>query len=280
MATDLSARCDRALARAARLARAWNGELIVVHVMTPAEIAQGDRIAGGVPSWRRSESCIQARERALCADVGAEGVTATCRVLVGTPAESVQQAVAELDAGLVVLGISKDEPMERIQFGSTVDGLVRRSRVPVLNVRGRARGAYRHVVVATDFSEPARHALRLATRWFGDARLTLFHAYLPPGSTLAPGAAVNEGWRATAAKQCEAHLADAALADADRARLETVLEQGQPESLLADYVAGTGADLVVLGSQGRSGVARALLGGTAENLLHRLDCDTLVVRRA
>jgi nucleotide-binding universal stress UspA family protein len=36
--------------------------------------------------------------------------------------------------------------------------------------------------------------------------------------------------------------------------------------------------LVVLGSQGRSGLARALLGSTAENLLHTLDCDTLVVR--
>jgi nucleotide-binding universal stress UspA family protein len=48
--------------------------------------------------------------------------------------------------------------------------------------------------------------------------------------------------------------------------------------LLSDYVASADVDLVVLGSQGRSGLARALLGSTAENLLHTLDCDTLVVR--
>lgn len=69
--------------------------------------------------------------------------------------------------------------MDRIQLGSTVDTLVRRSRVPVLNV---ARDAYRHVVVATDFSNPAMDALRLAARWFDDSRMTLFHAYTPrPG---------------------------------------------------------------------------------------------------
>lgn len=62
--------------------------------------------------------------------------------------------------------------------------------------------------------------------------------------------------------------------------MQRVLGQGTPEILLADYVASDDVDLVVLGSHGRSGLARALLGSTAENLLHALDCDTLVVREA
>lgn len=50
MASDLSARCDRALARAALLAREWQSELTVAHVVHPAEVALRDRLASGAPS--------------------------------------------------------------------------------------------------------------------------------------------------------------------------------------------------------------------------------------
>lgn len=280
MASDLSARCDRALARAALLARAWQGELTVAHVVHAAEVAAHDRLSSGAPSWRRPESWSRTLERALRADLAAEGIGATPRVLIGSTADALLQGASDDRADLVVLGIAKDARMDRIRLGSTVDTLVRRSVVPVLNVRRRARGAYRHVVVATDFSAPAMQALQRAAHWFEGARLTLFHAWVPPGSALTSGPAAGEAWRAEAEQQCASHLAEAALPAPVMAALQRLLERGTPESLLPDYVASTDADLVVLGSQGRGGLARALLGSTAENLLHTLDCDTLVVRGA
>lgn len=278
MASDLSARCDRALARAALLARAWHSELTVAHVVQAAEVAAHERLLSGAPSWRRPESRSQALERALRADLAAEGIAATSRVVIGSTADAVLQGATDDRADLVVLGIAKDARMDRIQRGSTVDNLVRRSRVPVLNVRRRARTAYRHVVVATDFSTPAMRALQLAAHWFEGARLTLFHACIPPGSALTSSSTPNDSWRAWATQQCTSHLAEAALPTSVETALHRVLEPGTPEALLADYVSSADADLVVLGSQGRSGLARALLGSTAENLLHTLDCDTLVVR--
>lgn len=278
MATDLSARCDRALARAALLARAWHSELTVAHIVHAAEVARRDRLTSGSPSWRRPESWVQTLERMLRADLAIEGIAASPRIVTGAMPDALLHAASGADAGLVVLGIAHDAPMDRIQLGSTVDALVRRSRVPVLNVRGRARCAYRHVVVATDFSEPAMQALQTAAHWFKNARLTLFHAYVPPGSSLTCGTPASESWRAAVAQQCASHLAEAALPQTTDGALHSVLEQGAPEALLSDYVVSADVDLVVLGSQGRSGLARALLGSTAENLLHALDCDTLVVR--
>lgn len=280
MATDLSARCDRALARAALLARTWHSELTVAHVVHAAEVARHDRLTSAAPSWRRPESWALTLERMLRADLAAEGIAATPKVVLGSTPDAVLETAAAEDAGLVVLGIAKDARMDRIQLGSTVDTLVRRSRVPVLNVRNRARRAYRHVAVATDFSEPAMRALRLAAHWFKDARLTLFHAYVPTGSSLTTGPGASESWRDAVTQQCASHVASAALPAPIEATLNRVLEHGAPETLLSDYVASADVDLIVLGSQGRSGLARALLGSTAENLLHTLDCDTLVVRGA
>ncbi len=279
VATDLSARCDRALARAAHLAKAWQSQLIVAHVVDDTEVARHDSVALGARSWRRPESWAMVLERALKDDLAAAGITAASRIEIGTPADALQQAVARDDAaGLIVLGIAKNELLDRIQLGSTVDALVRHARVPVLNVRGRARAAYQHVVVATDFSEPSMNALRLAARWFEGARLTLFHAYMPPGSASTRDAAAEDAWRAVVTEECAEHLARANLPAHISAGLQSIVERGQPEDLLAEYIASVGVDLVVMGSQGRSGMARALLGSTAENLLHTLDCDTLVVR--
>jgi len=73
MASDLSARCDRALARAALLARAWHSELTVAHVVHAAEVAAHDRLSNGAPSWRRPESWSQTLERAPRADLATEG---------------------------------------------------------------------------------------------------------------------------------------------------------------------------------------------------------------
>lgn len=280
MSTDLSARCDRALARAARLATGWQSQLIVAHVVHAAEVARRDRLTDGVPAWRRPASWTVALKQALAADLDAEGIAAESRIVVGSPADAVQHAVNEEGIGLVVLGVTRDAPMERVQLGSMVDTLVRHSRVPLLNVRRRARASYRHVVVATDFSAPSTHALRIAAQWFAGAQLTLFHASTPSGAGAPSGSVPNDAWRAEAARDCAAQLASVGLSPDVASRLQQVVERGEPQTLLADYVAGTGVDLVVLGSQGRSGIARALLGSTAENLLHSLDCDTLVIRDA
>lgn len=278
MASDLSARCDRALSRAAQLARHWRSGLTVVHVASAADLARSDRLAGSAPSWRRPEPRLRMLARALQADLDHEGIEATAQVLTGPTADALLQATVETSAGLLVMGIAKAARSDRHPVGLTAEALVRQSTVPVLSVRHRTRGPYRHVVVASDFSLPALHALRLAALWFDDARLTLFHAYTPPGTVPVAGTDGGAPWHAAIERQCEAHLAEAALAPALASGLERRLEAGEPEDLLWDFVNATDADLVVLGSHGRGGWARALLGSTAEHLLHVLDCDTLVVR--
>ncbi len=278
MATDLGARSDRALARAAQLARTWHSELVVAHVVHPDEASRRDQLTSGMPAWRRPESWTQGLERRLREDLDAEGITARTRMVVGAAADALPRALDEEAAGLVVLGVARDVRADRIQLGSTVDAIVRHSRVPLLSVRHRVRGPYRHVVVASDFSDPSAEALRLAARWFERARLTLFHTTTRPGSTIPADDSARRAQHDIVAGHCDTWLADVALPAPAHEALERVIEEGAPEKLLPDFVTSTNADLVVMGSKGRSGLARALLGSTAEHLLHSLDCDTLVVR--
>jgi nucleotide-binding universal stress UspA family protein len=89
---------------------------------------------------------------------------------------------------------------------------------------------------------------------------------------------VNEKRKATANNQCDSFLAQMALEPSVINRLHRVIEKGYPEVLLCDYVRHEEVDLVVLGTQGRKGLLKAMIGSTAQNLLHLLECDTMVVR--
>lgn len=278
MATDLGARCDRALARADQLKRLWGAQLTVLHVVEAGDLGWRDRQAIETRAWHRPLPWLQYREAILRADLDGEGIDAASRVLVGHPPSVLAQAILDDAAMLVILGAPPDIAVEPRPFGSTAEHLVRHSRVPVLTVRRRVRAGYRHVAVATDFSEPARHALELAARWFKGARLTLFHASETAGPLLGENIDADQRRREALERACAEHLERTSLAPARIAAISRVIAEGSTGWLLADLVAGSDIDLVVLGSHGRSGLARALLGSTAEHLMQTLDCDTLVVR--
>ncbi|HMV13624.1 MAG TPA: universal stress protein [Nitrosomonas sp.] len=276
-ATDLSSRCDRALDRAVQLAQSWEAKLLVVHAVDPAyAVRYAKIIQDDLPSWRRPEDYRTVAARRLSMDLAIDKIDAEVYVAEGIPHEIVIEAVRRKNSNLVITGLGRDEVLARTQFGSTLDKLLQELPIPLMIVRRRVRGPYRHVVVATDFSPASQPALETAMRWFSNTQLTLFHAY--EGVGLGGGTLANEAWSKIANDQCDSFLARMALDPIDVQRIDRVIEKGHPEVLLNDYVSHKEIDLVVLGTNGRSGFLKSMLGSTAENLLHLLECDTMVVR--
>lgn len=277
LATDLSARCDRALDRAVQLAEAWRAELLVLHVL---EVPSAPDL---VLSWADGEDDRARLERArrqLHADLAGLEARGRVELAHGDVAAVIAQTAEREGCGLIVAGMARDEPFGRFLVGSTVEKLARSATQPLLVVRSRPRAAYRRVVVATDFSAPSRHALQAAAGLFPGADLTLYNAQPPVAPSLGFEPLHVQGQRelAAAAVEAEAFIAASGLPEAQRGALATAIEAGAIETLLARYVREQGVDLVVLGTQGRGGLLGALLGSVATQLLAWLPCDTLTVR--
>lgn len=64
----------------------------------------------------------------------------------------------------------------------------------------------------------------------------------------------------------------------DDVDLERITLEGSPAREIVDYAAGTGTDLIVMGTHGRSGVDRLLLGSVAERVVRRSPVPVLTVR--
>lgn len=127
--------------------------------------------------------------------------------------------------------------------------------------------AFQHILVPTDFGEPAQHALGTAimiARKF-DASITLFHAYyLPP-------LAYGEGWTAPlgeiAAAAQEAMDRQLAAAQRDYPKVKAIVRSASPVDGILSVARELPADLIVMGTHGRRGVSHFVLGSVAENLV-------------
>lgn len=226
LATDLSARCDRAQDRARALAASWAATLTSVHV-AEGEPEKPPDTAHLQPSWREAGAALPATGR----------IDPAVRVETGEPAEVIARVAAETGADLVVTGIASERPLAQrpVTLGRTVERLLRDSRLPVLVVRERPRGDYGHVLVAVDLSGVSARALRAALDWFPGRRIRVLHAFDAPYSGLAADAARWEReYRAERLREVESFVE--ASAGPERERLEVLVERGRPETLIGLYV--------------------------------------------
>jgi nucleotide-binding universal stress UspA family protein len=285
LATDLSARGDRALERAVSIAADRQAHLTVLHAF---EDLNESNLTYGVhraPSWRAPPDAVEVAKRrireGLRAELGDAVERATVVIEEGEPAEVIERAVASLGIDLIVTGIAREGPFATrpVILGRTVERLLRRVAVPILIVRNRPRAPYGSVLVTTDFSEPSAHALQVAMAFFPHQTLHLLHAFQLPG----PGVLTDlrtqaDSFKETHAMDLARFLDSMVLPEDARRRLIPLIEMGHPAELVREYVRDRGADLVVLGTHGRGAIVEALVGSIAKSILSALPCDALVVR--
>lgn len=141
-----------------------------------------------------------------------------------------------------------------------------------------------HVLVPLDDSPLSEHALRHALEEHPDATVTALHvldfvegAYDAPLEGAVPGH--WENWYDNAEARADRLFEDAAdIAREYGAELETETVLGRPDRTIVDYADEHDVDLVVMGSHGRTGVQRILVGSVAEKVVRRAPCPVTVVR--
>jgi len=142
----------------------------------------------------------------------------------------------------------------------------------------------RRILCPTDFSPfsvlSLRHAARLG-RWF-DATITALHV-IPPREPVGAeprlpiGAASDLGWRARAGQELGGVVEPIRH---EAVVVETALREGDPWRQIVDAAETLPADLIVMGTHGRSGFEHLMLGSVAEKVLRRAPCPMLTVCRA
>ena len=261
LASDLSARSDRALDRAVMLGSELNASVTLLHVLDKAAAA------------RDTHEVIEQ----IRADLPDSAAAVDIRVEPGSPPKTI--AAAAEGADLIVTGVARHTSLGDITLGTAVDYIVRRATVPVLVVKKRPKARYERLVVATDFSDCSVDAITAAAALFPDAEIHLVHAYAIPYSGWLKSDEVEREIREEAEESMEKFLADPALPEAVRPRLHPHIGFGQIEVVVYRALREHDASLLVLGTHGHSGFVQATIGSNATTMLTGAPSDVLMVRK-
>ncbi|MFB6197729.1 MAG: universal stress protein [Halobacteriaceae archaeon] len=140
----------------------------------------------------------------------------------------------------------------------------------------------KHVVVPVDGSEQSDEAVRYVADEYPGAEVTLIHVIDPIEAGYSAQATVpgySEEWYEQSEEAAE-DLFEEARQEFESQSVDTVTELGRPARTIVEYAEDEDhdVDLIVMGSHGRSGVSRVLLGSVAETVVRRSPVPVLVVR--
>lgn len=135
----------------------------------------------------------------------------------------------------------------------------------------------KQILVPVDFSECTEKALAYAVpfaRQFG-ATVTLLHVMEPP---YLPASEMGVVVEVESKEEAQKELAALQARLADRVRCQTMTRKGSAEHEILDAAKELSSDLIILGTHGRTGVERLLMGSTVEKVVRRAGCPILIVR--
>jgi nucleotide-binding universal stress UspA family protein len=282
--TDGSEGASEAIARALDLARVAEARIHVLSVVQTGTESGGPTTAERTA--RPDQEAASARDaiEGIREQAAATGRPVESAVRDGSPAEEIRDYVATRDIDLVVMGTHGRANAERSGLGSTTQRVITRADVPVLSVRlspGTAPESgyamYDHVVIPTDGSDVAERAadraLEIAEHYGADVHVV----YVVDPTTYDQADAQRSivgllkegGQRAVETIATEA---------GDRnLPVTSDLLRGSPAEEIGSYATGVDADLIALGTRGRSAASDKLLGGTTARLVRQSEIPILTV---
>ena len=292
VATDFSPNADAALKQAVWLARQNKSRLVLAHTLPDLQRAlletsddarrdflygEGDRIQREM----RQESDTRMRQMIL--DLNATDLNPTAETLLGDPFVALTHAVQAERYDLVLAGTRGLAAWEQFLLGSTAKQLIRNCPADVWIARAEHAAPPKVVLAATDFSDvslkAATHGMFVARQ--ANARFHLLHVIdskdvpddvisrIPQGSSLRNE--INENAR----RRLELFIDTL---NADRSRIQLHFSCGIPWKDIGTTARHVKAELIVMGTIGRSGIKGVLLGNTAEKVLDTCEASVFTVK--
>ena len=275
------------------LARRYDATVHALHVVDSSPIERRLELAAVEPdletlpdTWYDAGDAATQQIATRAAEHGIDAVTEVRR---GIPAREIRSYITDTGIDLICMGTRGHTGLDRVLLGSVTTRIVRTVDIPVLSVKSKLTEAlseseiqkgFENILVPTDGSKPAReavtHALDLARTY--DA--TLHALYVVDRGAYAS----RPGWTWDELQQVLEQNGETVVEDVQsRAAAEGVSvaaekTNGVPHQAIGEYCDQHEIDLIVMGTHGRSGLSRHLIGSVTERVLWNSDEPVLTIR--
>ena len=292
VATDFSAFSNAALSQAVWLARQCRANLVLAHaiddlrraVHAMSYKAKLDLLSGEGELFQKEIRYISDQKlRYQIASMEASDVTINSETLLGEIFVEIIHAVQQEGYDLVITGTRGVSAWKQFFVGSTAKRLIRKCPSAVWIVKAEHVHAPKVILAPSDFSEVSRKAV-LTGLWLAEKSGAEFHLvhvidsrdvrddlleHIPSGSS------VQDEINGKATERLNEFLESLGPSSVN---IVPHLAWGYPWQEIGQIASKHNADLITMGTVGRSGVKGVLLGNTAERILDTCDCSILTVK--
>ncbi len=294
--TDFSACANVALAQAAALAKLFDAELHVLHVL----LSQKEELNSLIYKLPNRQE-LEHSQRKRCGDrlvellgaIDTDGIeTQTHLLRADAAAPAILEAVSQQGIDVIVMGTHGRRGFRQFLFGSETEEVVRSAPCPVLTVSEKATPLRenwpRRVTVPVDFSEHSRAALHAAKELLGrhpaDTNAAIDLVYVVEQPVDLNPCNPLDGWTTADSLPQIVHTVKESLSKFNQETggpeipCEIEVLEGRTAESIAQHAEATGADLIVIATRGLTGVQRLLLGSVAEKVLRIASCPVLSLK--
>ncbi|BCX47995.1 universal stress protein UspA [Haloferula helveola] len=281
---DFSAPSAALLRHAAHIAKAAGSPVFAVYVLDAGILAR--RAASGAANPETELLLDQARTKLQeFVDRELPDSNVVAEVRSGRPADELNLAVEEHQASTLVIAAND---LTKKRLGSIAARCVRTSPCDVLVMRDWQDAKFSKLIVCMDFAPAASRALARGVELAkaDGAELEVVHVMYPPSDDFWDDILDDDESTTTYAETCKEEIDQqmsavlAPFADdlAGISHRTVVIESKVPSVALTHHIQDGKADLVLLGTHGRSKLASLFLGTNAERLLHDSSVSVMAVR--
>jgi nucleotide-binding universal stress UspA family protein len=281
LSTDGSEFSEGAVREAIRLAKMFSGSLTVLSVVETNPEFETLAIDLAEEEERRARELVES-VKALAEKEGVQCAPSIRRA--DAAYKGVIDEAADSRAELVMMGRRGKTGLKRLLMGSVTAKVIGHSPCNVLVVPKAARIDFRSIVVATDGSRFSAAAASEAIGIAGRFGARLIAISVVPSEESSPFDIVQSEMRRDMVTAGELEAAERNVselekaADAEGVHAEGIVMGGRPFDAIVDIAAKRRADLIVVGSHGRTGMQRLLMGSVTERVVGQSESSVLIVK--
>lgn len=285
--TDFSEQAEIAMEHAMAVARHSGGSITLLHALNLSVDAYNAAYVTPIPDLYAAQAKeIQmdartkleaTRERYL-----GQGVELSHVFVDQLAGNSIVSMSKEMEADLVVVGSHGRGWFKGLLLGSVSHRVAKYAECDVLVARGTSPtpGSYKNILIPTDFSETSKLVMQRALEVLAPGgTIELLHAWQLPGGPATYWGAVGPGFRESL-RRSAMDFGEKAMREVagPGVQLSFTQVEGEARDAIKDAVAEGSFDLVMMGTHGRRGLERLLLGSVAESMVRSLEVPVYLVR--
>lgn len=274
LATDFDRAANDALQTALYVAKGFNSEIILLHVIPESK---PDSI-----SMDAVKDALKTKLRKLKEEIVEKGVQIKEMVVEsGSPFDRIITQADRKDANVIIMGDGNKTPTDKFPLGITAGKVMSKANKPVWVVKHGFTAPIKKILCPVDFSRPSKHALDNAIHLARDfkVKLVVLHIIAPTSTALLDTGIERASEQQTHVEYEKTHF-DPFLKCYDFYNVdwEKEIRYGKPHEEILKVVTEKHTDLIIMGSAGKTGLSRILLGSVAEKVTREVPCSVITMK--